>query len=268
MATRPLDALPLWAVYLLLVLIGFLSVEAGVFLGRRLARRREAQRPQAQDKPKENIDALMGAALSLLAFLLVFMMGIGVNRYDNRRRLVVAEANAVGTTYLRAGYLDEPYRSDVRGLLAEYVDVRLRAAKDPANFDQYRDRSQAILDQLWGQSEALARGHPESEMVGLFITSVNSVIDLHAERAVAVSLRFGASSWLALFAVAFLALAFVGFDLGLSDRRNPLAELVLVLMFSAVLLLIVDVDRPLEGLVQVGQQALIDLQQQIRASGP
>jgi hypothetical protein len=263
MPTTPLDALPIWAVYLLLVVLGFLVIEAGYRLGRYwTSRRREPE------KPKENIDALMGATLALLAFLLVFMIGIASNRFDHRRQLVVQEANAIGTTYLRAGYLEEPFRTEVRNRLREYVDVRIKAASDPANLAQYRERAEVLLVELWDQAEALARAHPDFQMAALFIESVNSVIDLHTERMVAVALRISPGSWLAILAVASLALAMVGLDIGVSDRYNPLAQLVLVLVFAAVLLLIVDLDRPLEGLLQVGQQALIDLQQQIQVIGP
>ena len=71
-----------------------------------------------------------------------------------------------------------------------------------------------------------------------------------------------------LFYVAFLTLALVGLDNGLSEKNNPVAQLVLVLVFAAVLYLIVDLDRPQEGFLQVGQQALIDLQPQLLITGP
>ena len=263
MPTTPLDALPIWAVYLLLVLLGFLAIEAGYRIGRYWVKR-----GQGPERPKENIDALMGSTLALLAFLLVFMIGIATNRYDRRRELVVREANAIGTTYLRAGYLDEPYRTDLRERLREYTGIRLAAAADAGNLDPHRSRADALLVELWGQAEALARAYPDSEMAALFIESLNSVIDLHAERMVVVAMRIALGSWLAVLFVAFLALGMVGLDIGLSDRYNPLAQLVIVLVFAAVLLLIVDLDRPREGLLQVGQQALIDLQQQIQAIGP
>ena len=88
------------------------------------------------------------------------------------------------------------------------------------------------------------------------------------ERIVAVFNRIPLSNWLAVFAVAFLTLAMVGFNNGLTENSNPVAQLGLVLIFAAVLLLIIDVDRPQEGLLQVSQQALIDLQRQLQIAGP
>jgi hypothetical protein len=137
MTTLALDVLPIWAVYLLVVLLGLLVVEAGFRLGRNWKQRK------GQEKP-ENVGAMVGATLALLAFLLVFMIGIASNRFDNRRQLVIKEANAIGTTYLRAGYLEEPDRTEIRNLLREYVDIRLVAATDPTALPQVISRSEAI----------------------------------------------------------------------------------------------------------------------------
>jgi hypothetical protein len=263
MPTQPLDVLPIWAVYLLTVIMGLLVVEAGIRLGRYWAKRRKEK-----EGKREDIGDLVGAALTLLAFLLVFMIGIASNRFDTRRQLVVNEANAIGTAYLRAGYLDEPDRTAIRVLLREYLDLRLDAATDPTKLPQSRARTEAILTELWTRAEAVARTNPDSELGVNFIEALNTVIDLHMERIVAVFNRIPLSNWLAVFAVAFLTLAMVGFNNGLTENCNPVAQLGLVLIFAAVLLLIVDVDRPQEGLLQISQQALMDLQQQLQVTGP
>ena len=133
MPTQPLDVLPIWAVYLFTVIIGLLVIEAGIRLGRYWAKRR-----WETEGKREDIGDLVSAALTLLAFLLVFMIGIASNRFDTRRQLVVAEANAIGTTYLRAGYLDEPDRAAIRVLMREYLELRLDAAADPTKLPQSR----------------------------------------------------------------------------------------------------------------------------------
>lgn len=247
--------------YLLIVLMGLLMVEAGYRLGRYWKKHR------GQEK-QENVGALVGATLALLAFLLVFMIGIASNRFDTRRQLVIEEANAIGTAYLRAGYLDEPDRTDIRNLLREYVDVRLGAAANDAKIPEARARSEAIHTEMWNRAEAMARAHPDSDMGAIFIESLNAVIDLHTERVVAVYNRIPSNIWLGIFFVAFLTLGMVGFNNGLSESRNLVAQLVLILVFAAVILLIVDLDRPGEGFLQVSQQAMIDLQQQLHATSP
>ena len=260
-----LDALPLWAVYLAIIACGIATIELGDFLGRYWARHSKAAK-------KDNVDSLVAATLALLAFLLVFMTGLANNRFDTRRQLVIAEANAVGTTYLRANFLDEPQRSEVRALLREYVEMRLEAVTRPDRFQQARTRSEAIQAQLWQYAEGLGRAAPTSTTAALFISAVNNVIDLHTERMAAITNRFPASNWLAIFSVAVLVLLVVGFNDGLSDGRadgrGQVVELVLLLVFASVLLLIIDLDRPRDGLLNVSQQAMIDLQQQMQADGP
>lgn len=203
----------------------------------------------------------------MLALLLVFQVGIADERYDNRRLLVIDEANAVGTVYLRAGYLEEPYRTEIRQLLREYVNVRLEAV-DTDDLTYAGTRSEEIHTELWIRAEALAKAHPESEMVALYIQSLNDVIDLHAKRAIAVITRFSLGSWLAIYGLAFLTMILVGYQYGLYGARNLIAFLGLVLVFTSVILLIMDLDRPQEGLLKVNQQALMNLLLQMKSSQP
>jgi hypothetical protein len=172
------DTLPIWAVYVVLVLAGLLVVEVGYRLGRFW----QCRTPQQHE---HSVGSLVGATLALLVFLLVFLIGITSDRFDNRRRLVLTEANAIGTNYLRAGYLAEPYRSEVRQVLRAYADIRLAVAQDITKLGEGISRSEAIHTDLWGQAETLARAHDGSEMVALYIESLNDVIDVHTERVIA-----------------------------------------------------------------------------------
>jgi hypothetical protein len=167
------DALPLLAIYLLTVLILLVAMEAGY----RMTKAR--QRKQVQ-KGDAGVGALVGATLALLAFLLAFMVSLAANLSAQRRQLVIEEANVIGTAYLRAGYLDESYRTESRDLLREYVDLRL-AALDPEKSVASIIRSEEIHTELWSRAEQIARETP-LPTVSLYISSVNEVIDLHAER--------------------------------------------------------------------------------------
>src|SRR5882757_7695151 len=115
----PLDVLPLPGVYLIMTLVALLAVE----LGFRLARNR-LRRSLGEDQAP--VGAIVGATLGLLAFLLAFTFGLAAARFDSRKGFVLEEANAIGTTYLRAALLPEPQRAEIRALLREYVDMRLQ----------------------------------------------------------------------------------------------------------------------------------------------
>ena len=259
MTYQSLDVLPIWGIYLVTVVGSLLFAELGYQLGKR--------QQLAEEGKQGTVGSLSGATLALLAFLLVFLIGIASNRFDNRRQLVIKEANAIGTTYLRAGYLEEPYRTDIRDLLQEYVDIRLAAVADPSKLPQAITRSEEIQAAMWAQAETLARANPDSDVIALFIVALNEVIDVHGERTAAIYNRISLNIWLVLFFMAGITMLIVGFQNGLAGNRNFVALLALILVFSAVILLIVDLDRPQQGLLQISQQALVDLQRQISA-GP
>jgi hypothetical protein len=245
------DPFPLWALLLVTVVVVLLSVEIGYRLGEFRKRRSEGEK-------EAPVGAMVGATLGLLAFMLAFTFGLAASRFDDRRQVVLAEANAIGTTYLRAALLPQPLAGETRDLLREYVDVRLEAAQ-PGNVDQAIVKSEQLQNHLWSQAVAAAE-KDRSPITGLFIQSLNEVIDLHAKRVmVALRSRIPGAIWMALYLLVVLAMLSMGYHAGLTGTRRSLAGLALALAFSAVLILIVDLDRPGRGLLQVSQQSMIDL---------
>ena len=169
------------------------------------------------------------------------------------------EANAIGTTYLRAGMLPER-GEEVRRLLRDYVNTRLEAVQS-GRVTEGIQRSEAIQQQVWTEAETVAQENPNSIAVGLFVQTLNELIDLHAKRVQAgLRSRIPGAIWLGLFAVAALSLASMGYHAGLSGTRRSLAIVAVAFTFSVVIELIADLDRPREGVLRVSQQALLDVQ--------
>jgi len=252
-SSGPLDALPLWGLFLAILLLVLLSVEGGYRLG-------QYRRSRSEEEKEAPVGAMVGATLGLLAFLLAFTFGLAATRFETRREVLLDEANAIGTTYLRAGMLPDR-REDIRTLLRDYVDVRLEAVRS-GNVTAGIRRSERLQDQLWAQAVAIGETHPTSIVVGLFVQSLNEVIDLHAKRVTAgLRNRIPGAIWMALFAVAVLSLGAMGYHAGLSRTSRSLAELAVACTFAVVIGLIADLDRPQEGVVNVSQQALMDLRQ-------
>ena len=251
MTKQFLDTLPIWVVYPFTVAVLLAAMEGGY----RYAVRKQRRAPAKSDA---GVGAISGATLALLAFLLAFVVGFGFNVMQERRQLVVSEANAIGTTYLRAGYLEEPYRTETRDLLSEYVDWRL-AATEEGRLTEARARSEAIHSELWAITEQWV-ARDTSATTGQYIASLNEVIDLHTERiVVGLQIRIPPMILLTAYVIALAAIFLVGVQSGYADTRNLVALVTLVLVLAAVLYLIVDLDRSLEGLLQVSQQALVDL---------
>jgi hypothetical protein len=252
-----LDALPLQALFVATIAVVLASLESGFRLG--LHRRR-----QAEEMKDAAIGSMVGAMLGLLAFMLAFTFGMASARHDTRRALVLEEANAVQTTYLRAGFLAEPQRSEIRALLREYVDVRVEGARQKRAGETFV-RSEEIHGLLWSRAVTAGEKNPGSIMAGLFIQSLNEVIDIHAKRLkAALRSRIPEVIMYVLYFVTVLSMVSMGYLEGLAGKRIPLVTYALVLAFSSVLFLINDLDRPLEGPLNANQQALIDLREKLK----
>ncbi len=256
-----LDPLPIVVVFVLFAIVALAVFEGGYRLGLWWQRR-------TPDEKEGPTGMLVGSILALLAFLLAVTMGMASDRFDTRRQLVVTEANAIGTTYLRAGYLPEPVATDARALIREYVPLRITTV-DRTQLAANYARSVEIQDALWSQAEELARTTPGSEVLALYIESLNETIDLHETRLTAILYaRVPETVVILLILGAILTLGMVGYSAGLTRRRSLLSAVVLVIVLGAVITLVVDLDRPREGFLQVSQQPLLDLAAQIGAPSP
>jgi hypothetical protein len=254
-----LDSLPLWGLFLGIIALVLAAIEGGY----RLGSYRHRQPGREQEAP---VGAMVGATLGLLAFMLAFTFGMAASRFDTRKQLVLDEANAIGTTYLRTAMLPDR-RDEVRALLRSYVDSRLEAVRSGRVAEEIV-RSEDIQNQLWSAATALGLQHPDSIVLGLFVESLNEVIDLHAKRVTAaLRNRIPGAIWITLLTIAMLSLAAMGYHAGLVGTVRSLAILVVAVTFSAVVLLIADLDRPQEGSLTVSQQALIDLRQSMNPAG-
>lgn len=258
---EPLDVVPIWGALLATVVLVLLAIEGGFRLG--WHRRRCAEQ---EDKPP--IGEIVAATLGLLAFLLAFTFGVAASRFDTRRSLLVDEANAIGTTYLRAAMLPEPYPEQIRSLLRDYVELRLKAT-EPTQLVPSIAGAEELQTRLWSLAVAVGREEPRSIVVGLFIESLNDVIDLHTKRlCLGLRNRIPSSIWAALYLVTVIGMFVMGYHGGLSGSCRSLAMLALVVAFSAVMTLIVDLDRPKQGVFRVSQQAMIDLQRSMTPPSP
>jgi hypothetical protein len=222
----------------------------------------------AETEKETTVGPVVAATLGLFAFLLAFTFSLAASRFDERRRMVVKEANAIGTTHLRAGLLTEPERSAIRDLLEQYVKVRVEAVRT-GDIERGISESSTLHRRLWTLAEAAAAKDSHSITTGLFIQALNETIDLHSERVlIGVHSRIPIIIWLALYLIAFFSMAELGYHEGIAGSRRSLAVAALVVSFATVMWLIADLDRQREGLIQVSQQAMIELRESWHAQQP
>ena len=238
-----------------------LAVESGYHSG-------QWRRARVSDEKDAPVAAMVGSILGLLAFMLAFTFSLAATRFDARRQAVLEESNAIGTTYLRARLLREPQRSEIMDLLRKYTELRAHGITE-AKVAEVITRSEELHEQLSRLRVAVADKNPGSIMTGLFIQSLNEMIDLHSKRVmVGLRSRIPVSIWLVLFGLAFIGMASVGYQAGLSGTRRSPEMPILTLAFAAVFFLIVDLDRVHEGVLRVSQQSMIDLLKTMQATRP
>ena len=251
-----LDTLPIGGVFVAFAVVALIVYEIGFRIGRWW----QGRTPEEQEGPT---GVLVGSLLALMAFLLAITMGMASDRYDTRRGLVLAEANSIGTTYLRAGYLPEPVASRSQELLREYVPLRI-AVNDLGEVNVRIARSVEIQNELWSMAEELARSTPDSDVLALYIDALNDTIDVNETRVTAgLYARVPQTVLMLLMVGSALTLGMVGYSAGLTRRRSPLTAVVMIIVLGAVITMVVDLDRPRDGFLEVNQQPLLDLQQQV-----
>lgn len=249
-------------VFLVTLMIFFLSVGAGYWIGYK------AQKAVVQDS---QINTIQGAILALFGLLLAFTMSMASSRYEVRRQLVLTESNAIGTAYLRAQLLPEPYSTQIKSLLRDYVDARLEfynARIDPLRFQVALDKTKQLQDRLWQQAGLASALDTRSVTTGLFIQSLNEVIDLHSTRLAAMKNRVPETVIYLLFIMAVISLGVVGYASGLVPHRNMIPALVIAFLTVVIIMVIIDLDRPRTGLILINQESMIQLQQSLRGTLP
>lgn len=256
-----LNSIPLWGVFILAIVTVLASIWIGTLLGRR-------RRNQPDHESESSLGTIIGAMLGLLAFMLAFTFGMAADRFQTRKQLLLDEVNTLGTTYLRAGLLLEPHRSEVQTLLRQYVDLRVNLANQSSaeHLKQLKNtlsRSEELHVQLWAHAVALAKADRSSEIDALFISSLNEMMEIHNSRATIISYRIPPAIWYVLSCITMLSMATVGYQEGLSGKRSVKMGIVLAFTFSAVVFLIADLDR-VTGTLRVNQKPLFELQQRIQ----
>ncbi len=240
--------------FLFLIALGLFS--AAIELGFRLGR----QYASSHDKAlTTHISALQDTILGLLALLIGFTFAMAVERFETRRQMVLAEANSIGTTYLRSQLLPENLPGEAKILLRQYVESRLSfyyAGNDIKKIEEVEGDSLEISKKLWKLAVESAKESDNPIYIGLFLQSLNEVIDNNEKRMVALENHVPQPLVFLLFFVSMCGMSFIGYSYGLTDKRRHGSTVFFALLIAGVLIVILDVDSPRRGMIQVSQASL------------
>jgi hypothetical protein len=240
---------------LVIFVVSVVAILAAGEVGRRFAGRAKSGRHG------NNISTLEAAVLGLLALMISFTFAMALSRYEARRVAILNEANAISTTALRARLLPAPHNKEVLGLLRDYVQIRLGTM---AHIDSSQEmnaetaKASNIQEALWQQAKAVAGKDNAMVPTGIFIQSLNEMIDDQEKYLVETLHRLPNIVLFTLYGVAAVSIAFAGYAAGLDAQRSRVPVAIMGILICLVILLIQDIDRPTSGFIIVSQQPMLD----------
>lgn len=232
--------------------------EVGFRIGRYVQRKTD-------EEVKALTGAIQGSILGLLALLLGFTFSMSMQRYDARNQALINEANAIGTVILRVQLLPEAYRQPVAAMLDDYVELRIAAAQvDLTQFQARKAFNQQLAElqnTIWAAAVEAAQSSPSPVTTGAFITALNDMIDRQGERSAMLQMQVPEVVLLLLFVVFMCSGGILGYSSGLGGRRVVAPTVMVSFLIALIVFIIIDLDRPRRGLIQVDQSSLLLLRE-------
>ena len=216
-----------------------------------------------QGKPekelREDFNIILAATLTLLGLIIGFSFSMAADRYDQRRYYEEAEANAIGTEYVRADFMPEAPANQIRELLKGYLDQRIAfyLAKDDSELAQITARTTGLQAELWFAIRAPAAAQPNSIMA-LVVSGMNDVLNSQGYAQFGFWNRIPKGSWALMLAIAIGCNLLVGYGSRSVTAGTRLLP-ILPLLVSVAFMLIADIDAPRHGFIRVRPQNLKSL---------
>ena len=206
-----------------------------------------------------DLGIIQTATLTLLGLIIGFTFSMAIARYDLRQTYEEAEANAIGTEFLRADLLPSKSAETVKGLLGQYVDQRILfySKQDQETAQQITQRTIEIESAMWNELLPVARTQ-SSATIALVISGMNDVINSQGYTQAAWWNRIPTAAWWLMTAIAIAANMLVGFG-ARNFKRNVGLFMIFPTMIAISFFLIADIDSPRGGVIRIEPRNLIDL---------
>lgn len=211
--------------------------------------------------------SIQASILGLLALLLGFTFSMSMQRYDNRSLALIDEANAIGTAILRIELLPPQYQEKTNALMQQYLDARIEIGQiDLTRRDERQAYNRKIGDlqgALWSLAIAATNDDPRPVTTGAFVKSLNDVIDSQGKRNALLQMHVPEVVLLLLFTVFISSGSILGYSGGLSGKRLIAPAVLVSLLITLIVFIIIDLDRPKRGLIQIDQAVLVEVKQNL-----
>jgi len=246
---------------LLVFVFSFFTLWLSARTGASLLRRRG----KLEEGARGDFGVILAAALTLLGLIIGFSFSMAVNRYDQRKNYEEAEANAIGTEYVRAGLLPAADAARIRALLGKYLDQRVLfyTTRDQQQLTQINAHTAQLQTELWSTIEASAGAQP-TPVVALAVSGMNDVLNSQGYTQAAWWNRIPFAAWGLMVAIAICCNLLIGY--GARDvKAGSILLIVLPLVASIAFFLIADIDSPRGGVIRVQPQNIISLSESLHA---
>lgn len=236
-----------------LFVLSFLLMSFGAWLGVRAVRRSGAP----SEEVRADFGVVRSAALTLLALVIGFSLSMAVGRYDQRKNYEEEEANAIGTEYLRADLLPPAQAANVRALLRQYIDLRIRFYQvgHGDELERINGMTARLQSRLWDAARTGASAQP-NPVSALAVAGMNDVINTQGYTQAAWWNRIPKSAWALMLAVGFTCNVLVGYG-ARSAKPSRVFLLTMPVIVSISFTLIADIDSPRNGIIRVQPQNLV-----------
>jgi len=244
---------------LLVFALSLFALTLSAWIGASVSKRQRALTGEV----REDFGIIEAATLTLLGLIIGFSFSMAVDRYNQRKNYEEAEANAIGTEYLRVGLLPSTDVERVRALLLNYLDQRVLfyTASDEQQLRQINAQTAKLQTELWSVVQASAVAKP-TPVVALAVAGMNDVLNSQGYTQAAWWNRIPVSAWALKMVIAICANVLIGYG-ARNPKAKPMLLLVLPLIVSIAFLLIADIESPRGGLIRVNPQNLLSLSQSL-----
>jgi hypothetical protein len=227
---------------------------------------RVGRRTKISDTSRAGTGLIEAAVFALLGLLLAFQFTQAGSRLDYRRGLVVKEANAIGTAYLRLNLLNADRQPHLRDLFRHYTDTRIRVwekVPDLKAAEAEEAAARQLQSEIWSRAAAAAQAAPTTAPAILLLPALNAMIDVTTSRNVAARTHAPGLVVFLLFNVALLSALLAGYAMSAANRRNWLHVVVFAAVVAITVFVILDLEYPRVGLIRIGaaDRALVELRQ-------
>jgi hypothetical protein len=255
---------PLWLIFVILFGGLFLCAWFGWSVRQKLT----SVGSDRNEGKSDSADYVLTSVTGLLALLVGFTFALAIDRYDARRVNVLNEANHIRTTYLRTQVLEEPYRTQLSRLLLEYTNnrVTLAEARPSARQTELLRRNDALLNELWKNTVLVFPSIRPYDFSSGYLETMNSVINMDATRKASRRAHVPPAVFVLLFIYQYVAAGVYGYVM--VGKVGRFMAAFVMFLFALSVIFVIDIDRPVSGIVRESQEPMLWLQASMQANPP